>query len=926
VKVMTDILASRIRGLSLTLALGVFGMLWPADDAAGQYRYGLYDGSGQVTSMEVGWTPRSNFLLRPNTALDYNNLGWTRYRERGSGFDWQPTYDQLGEPWLAGSASIFSWIEDRTRAPTYSSDFRRSGNLVGRHGGIIVAREEFSRGALRFSMGSSIRSTFTSLTFDKTRFNGIRADAIIGQNHELTLLSTRASDPRLRIRLVDIGDEVRDQGTMLAGGHWVGRFLQGAVSLGATVVNHHRFDSLQEDGNYWRGTIPRQMNPDSVVVRINDDSRGVTGGASVYGGATRLTLRNDAEATRTVGGIRPIIFVTDGVTRSDDHWVVSGTDYIEQVVSVPNSAVGVHSFASVGDDYRLSMRQIHRATDISSVSEQLRRSPLMVRQRAEGDGTATPRDVGFNYGLSTALNVLGLNGQIALGRAHIDWEFARSTAHFQYPEEQVGSRSVYAGNAFYIRAEQPWRAASIGGEMFSISPRYQSYANDDRNFRLGEHVSFGSADVINRNFDGNNFDFYFNELQPNVYSTGNEKRNMSFGLVDDNDDDDQFLDQGQNDKPFGIRTQPNEAGVYPGWDLDQDGTPDFNRNRNSIPDYAEPFFNYEQEEQVFYWGDDYNHNGILDFFEDDALPDYPYYKDERGNHLFVDLALPLEGLGLRLGRMRVKQIAGSGSSDADYLALAYRRVIPGRARLQWEHEFKLVEDSIPNHSYQYMLDEAESDVDGLYKSVFVEDRLHMRDSRLNRGFIGTTVQPIRGLRVHNNLRYELNSKNDADFAGGLSQESESLSTWALVSKVDYTHLWHGIRLQPRLKHLFLKQDDQLGTGPGGLPRGREVRQIIPMFLGGVDLTDLTSLELGVEGFPFLKERFIDAENEVLDFKSQTYLAQLRMKGTSGGFNVFLITGIQYTRKEFDDPSLASGGFVRSFFQIFVGEQILAAAQ
>ena len=86
------------------------------------------------------------------------------------------------------------------------------------------------------------------------------------------------------------------------------------------------------------------------------------------------------------------------------------------------------------------------------------------------------------------------------------------------------------------------------------------------------------------------------------------------------------------------------------------------------------------------------------------------------------------------------------------------------------------------------------------------------------------------------------------------------------------------------------------------------------------------LELGIEGFPFFKERFVDRDNEILDFDSETYLAQLKMKGLSGGFNVFLVTGIQFTRKEFDDKSLESGGFVRTFFQIYVGEQILAAAQ
>ena len=41
-----------------------------------------------------------------------------------------------------------------------------------------------------------------------------------------------------------------------------------------------------------------------------------------------------------------------------------------------------------------------------------------------------------------------------------------------------------------------------------------------------------------------------------------------------------------------------------------------------------------------------------------------------------------------------------------------------------------------------------------------------------------------------------------------------------------------------------------------------------------------------------------------------------MKGNSGGFNVFIITGVQYTKKKFDEPDLPSGGFVRSFSPSF----------
>ena len=887
-------------------------------------QYGLYDKPYDLTGVGTGWTPRNSFLLRPNTGMEYRNFGWERYRERGIGFDWLPTYDQLGEPWIASSATVFSWIEDRTRAPDFSSSFSRG---VGRHNGIVIARESFKNSVARVYVGDAVRTTFTSLTLDLSRFTGVRADAVIGQNHELTVLATRPSDPRLPIRLNVVGDVVRDQGTLLGGGHWEGRFLQGALFLGTTFVNHHRFDSLQENGNFLRGTMPAEMNPDTVAVRILDDSPlGGRRGAAIYDGRADATLRRAAQENRVVKDIQPLVVASAGVRRVGDHWEVEDGEFVEYVVPVPSGTVGVHSSATVAQDYRIGMRQVHRAVDRAKVTEEVRRPPLETRLRSAGDGTETTQVVGFDYGLSSAMNVGGLNGKLALGGLEMEWEFARSSSHYQFPEEQIGTRSSYAGNAYYAHGVYDWRILTLGGEYFSISPKYNSYAFDSGNYRQGDLIATGRDDFITKDFMGNNFGFYFNEVQTNAFRTGNSKRNMTFPLVEDNDDDDQYKDQGQNDEPVLLRSQPLESGVYPGWDLDRDGVPDYNRNRNNIPDYLEPFFKYWQDEQVFYWGDDFNHNGVLDYFEDDSLPDYPYYKDERGSHLFVDWRTPLRGLSLRLGRFRIDQIAGTGHNHVDYLASTYRRVIPGKARLQWEHEIKWVEDDIPNHTFQYLLDEEEVDVEGGYKSVFVIDGLEMRNSTVNRGYVGTHWSPLRGLNLVNNIRYELNGKQQAQFADGAAQEAEELNTWAMVNKADYTGVWWRFRLQPMFKHILLKQDLQGGAGPGGIGRRRNITEIIPIFLGGYEFTDRTSLEFGVEGLPFFAERFIDRENEALDFKAQTYLAQIKMKGNSGGFNVFIITGVQYTKKKFDEPDLPSGSFVRSFFQVFVGEQILAASE
>jgi len=437
-------------------------------------QYGFYDRPADLTGIETGWTPRSQFLLRPNTGMSYDNFGWEAYRERGTGFDWYSTYDRMGEPWLSGSYTAFEWIEDRSRAPQFGSEFTKS---LGRHNNLTIARENFKNGAFRLSVGEAFHTTFTSLTLDMARFTGVRADAVLGQDHELTVLLSRPSDPRQRLRLNPQGRSLRNQGTLLGGGHWEGRFLQGGLFLGATLVNHHRFDSLQESGDFLRGTLAVDLNPDTVVVRIADDSpAGGNRGAAVYGSRVGLTLRRGPGENWLVQDVRPVVVASDGARWVDDHWEVEGQAYVENVLPMPGDAVGMRVRPTVAQDYRIGMRQVHRALNRTSVQQEIRHTPLATRSRAGGDGPDGAQELGFDYGLSSAMNLAGFDGKLAMGTLNLEWEYARSIAYFQFPEEQIGGRSSYSGAAYYVRGTQAWWKLLLGGEYFSISPKYSFWS------------------------------------------------------------------------------------------------------------------------------------------------------------------------------------------------------------------------------------------------------------------------------------------------------------------------------------------------------------------------------------------------------------------------------------------------------------------
>ena len=68
-------------------------------------------------------------------------------------------------------------------------------------------------------------------------------------------------------------------------------------------------------------------------------------------------------------------------------------------------------------------------------------------------------------------------------------------------------------------------------------------------------------------------------------------------------------------------------------DENNDLIPDSDQNFNGIPDWTEPILFYDADPPDFIYGIDFNNNGVVDYRENDALPDYPYPRDPPGRSL-----------------------------------------------------------------------------------------------------------------------------------------------------------------------------------------------------------------------------------------------------------------------------------------------------
>ena len=226
--------------------------------------------------------------------------------------------------------------------------------------------------------------------------------------------------------------------------------------------------------------------------------------------------------------------------------------------------------------------------------------------------------------MPTGLNLHSVNAYGVLRGFEINAEFSRSRSFYQYasgvPQPRVpldelsinalqrevmpGGRSTISDNAFYLTVKKDAEKWGFGAEVFSIGPHYttefRSYIGRDERDTSGDPIAYNNT-MIHR-------------------------------LIEDNDDEDRYPDSWHNNAPSGLQGQSDVDGVFPGLDEDKDGIPDTNKNFNAVPDYQEPFLMYTADPPIYDFGEDDNHNDVIDARENDIVADLLYDLDLRGVH------------------------------------------------------------------------------------------------------------------------------------------------------------------------------------------------------------------------------------------------------------------------------------------------------
>jgi hypothetical protein len=954
-----------VRGRVLLFALLAAGTMAPVfaqrhPESAGALPY--YNDDPGITK-DPPWTQRPPFLRGPQDRYD-RGLGRTFLNsDNGQSYtnfadEKYILYFRQTVPWAAPSGRP---IESR------NVGWDRVGNYMGPNYRRVFSLEESRSGtdqsgysyidhkALSFNIGhytyhdlhwtatvgngvsaSSVRTILTPLTLTSSLQNVLRMDINYRGQDQATLFYTRGGEQGAALLFSGWakggGDDTFDNSPVLNfGGHWQ-HALGDYASFGGTLVNQIMASPASARSSFTRGDLPGDMlGPRVIRVFVADDSPDETqANALVYGmdmivegerGGQSIRLTSidgdpdydpSLEAGPPTGGNR----IAGGGLQAIGHEVVIYAFEMPSDVTVRSARF----VADVAGDYRIGVRQTHGVFSVtrqgqaslteaewpasfSNTEASVRRphkwyvgdteEPYYTVARSSGRSSSgdNRRQVSFDYGIPTGQNLASVNWNAELVGLDISGEVAHNMQNFMFPiGSSEGARSDRRAWAWWLKGVKDLVGdLAVGAEVYRMDPDYAGGYDSYRGgmaFHLDSQASPGA------------------KLRSET---------QEFPLHEDNDDHDRFPDDHTSDsavaQPRPLYPGYPNAQVYPGLDDNVDNIPDVDRNENFIVDWEEAFLTYDAEPPEFVYGVDFNNNGVPDFRENDDKPDYPYPRDQKGQHFF----LRFNGLGplgefITAGRYDNRQIVGGGRAEAVYLRYEYNVAKQGVGQLRMNFDTKKVKDDIADHTYVYTVppDDIEfinwiNKTDGPpeeegFRRPATPDPLQMRDSWVNTAFLTSKYQGFRDLQLENSALWYRNSQSDVDLVdgSGLLQEEDVHSRFAVVNKIARTWVRGALSITPKFKHRMIyakmKSEDE--------PRV-SYNDFIPIVMGQYNLTPKTNILAGVQGLPLIPFHHWDRVNKDISATQTDYMVMVRITADYFGIrdNSFYM-GYQRTRKDF----------------------------
>ena len=805
------------------------------------------------------WWRYSNYAREP----------YKRYVDVGlEGTRW---YDLYGK-YLTKGWKIYEWTQE---VPTsFGSNIFKSSRYANWFNNVVIGHTSSGQYNLAVTLGDEIRTTLTPMTFSKPAFNGIQAD-FRSDKYALTFLSSRVNFPTRgqnvdvpETRMTDFNNLFGFRGTVQ-----VGDF----VNLGATYVNSHlsRTSTDLPLSGFQEGQLTSVQNQDVIrwiAIRITDDSPEDGGGGGVlFSEQIYINRGNEMEPAaiepRIEGGL-PV----RGALAAD------GIEAITLTYVIPDPELK----RKIG--FEMVLANDYRVEATSNLQTNALGEPVflpVVRADGNVDDGSNQRVVKFDYGLPTGNEIIGftlevhdLMGFTVWGEVDINNRWRR----FPNINFERHAHASTRSEAFFLAARKvayPWFGF---GEVFSI----------DEGYSTSMFILDRTGEIDYSNAERNHYEF-----------------------VDDNDDQDRWPDWQRANQPLegeGLaRGGPPAGGIFPGLDENNDFISDFNQNNNLRPDYDEPFWRYEVDPPEFLFGMDLDHNTIIDRFEDDDEPDYPYQRDHRGYNGYVGRRLTPESKVL-IGYAKEWLWSDERESEDFYGLVTFDKDYAQLGRLQIFDNLRIVKDNLIDDQLIW------THPPGTFGGIRTfQDRLVAQDAVINTAFLRFDYKGLPNFNVTNKVKYEIYNQQDTNFArplrtGGVLEELKDSYFLGIVNKCDYAFWIRDFKIHPKFRSLY--------------------RRRTAFIKGEVDVHNLTEMGiLTVRTQPMPKlwlevgtelAQFYDLEEELGstgDFFGSVITSQISINNNYLGYEVIMNIGHQWERRKFenrDSPETITSAFIVVF--------------
>ena len=821
-----------------------------------------------VPTLRKWYLPQRLYQLYQWKGWEYSNYARDLYRRYVDiELEGEPFYDMYGN-YITKGWHLYSWTE---RYPQdFGSGTYKDPYFDGWFDRLLISSTRKGQFYTALTLGETIRTTLTPLTFSKPLYDGLQWD-FLTDKYACTVLASRVNFPgtiahnrgAAAISMSTFTDMMGVRGTAQ-----VGDFAK----VGVTYINaSDRNSQLSMSENSVKGLLSGGLNTGYIrmlTVRLSDDSpEDGEGGALLY---RQMIFIDGVEHPE----IQPLI---EGGIRYRGLLEASGTDVATLTYDIE------HDFRPGLEDKITDFREIHRievglvlANDYKvEVTSNMQTSALgdpvfLLVTRASGnvkDGS-NQGYYRFLYGLPTGVQLAGVTFEVDdLAGFNFKGEYVVNSQFRRFPNQTYQKDQALAterADAFYATASQfiyPWFAY---GEVFSIDPDYSTsmFIPDSK----------GAVDYGNK--------------QTSVYE-----------FVDDNDDQDRYPDWTR--RYTGPTKYLTDPAVFPGLDENNDDVSDFNQNDNQQPDYEEPFLKYDVDPPEFLFGTDMNNNTVIDRFENDSEPDYPYKRDHRGYNVYTGVELFPDSRCI-IGRLSERLISADRKSTSTYALLTLKKDFPIQAlSIQLMAFPRMVRDNIPDDIILWVQPPFSSGKMQDFSDPLIAQNTFIHTAYLEVGY-------HRFMPFTNKLKYErfyqrgkqAEGKRDRRFLG-------------IINKADYPIRLKGLTLWPKWKQMYKRVTP---TQPDVL-KSKHLSELFS-FLATYPLSNTLSITSGAEYEVFdnllEKPQPVPPEYEE-DYQRLTLAFQISNVSDYMGYRLTTNLGALWEKKRFEAGSSTNTMTFVSFY-------------